>query len=1104
MAESNRDRVGKVLDLLRDGLALYVMERLQGKYGNGWIEKARQTANSRASLRATLRTALKNDDSFLERADITLLVSLLLDFYNEVFEPQLGQSGRTLIHEIREIRNQASHQQPFRVEDAHRAADSATRLLEMLSAPEAKETQKLRRVLGREMHKLTVEQDLRQQARLIPEPPSMSGLSSWRDVVEPHPDVAAGDYVEAEFMADLSQVHSGDATPEYQDPTEFFQRTYLTESLALLLRQAIQRLHGMGGQPVTQLQTVFGGGKTHSMLALYHVTGGGFTPAEVPDGDRLVDGLGIDTFPTAKRAVFVGTARAPGQPHEVEGAVLRTIWGELAYQIGGVEAYARIAESDMRGTSPGSDEFQKILDDFGPALILIDEYVAFARQLVGKNDLPAGTWEANLSFMQSLEEAVRKSEDSFLVVSLPSSEVEVGGAVGKEVLEQVTDVIGRGDRPWEPATALEGFEIVRRRLFSTEIDHAKRDLTLQAFYQAYLKNPNDFPKDATTAEYRERMESAFPVHPEFFDRLYEDWSTLEKFQRTRGVLRLMAKVIYALWAREDSRPLIMPGSLPLDSAEVRSELMSYLPPGWDAVVDTDVDGAQSRPFQIDKNYPSLGKYGATRRVSRTIFLSTAPSVVAQQARGIEENRIRLGSVLASEPTAPVGDALGRLGEQRTYLYNEGSRWWYDTRPTIDRLVRDLAQGIKTEEVSAEVEKRLEGLRRARGAFAQVHSVAHGPADVPDEREVRLVVLPMSAFHRRGDTKSPGIELGTKILDQRAGGNRTYRNALVFLVPNKTAVEDLQSTIRAHVAWKSVANDTGLNLDDVQRSEIQANIKRTDRGVEARIRETYSLVLVPQIVEPETGQLSWSSSKIPAGDEGIAVRASRKLANDDQLIERWSPVSLQLELDRRKLWREEESLGVQRLWDDLATYPYLPRIQNRSVLEETLAAGVASPDYWGYADAIDDDGRYLGLKFKDLVVRVVVDEHSVIVTPEAAQRQQQEDQDKAEGQPIGPTDDGGSAGGTDVTVPDGYTETAESPRPKRYQGSVTLDPMRIGTQAAEIANEIIAHLAARADSQVEVRLEIQATFDEGVPEDVERTVSENSRTLKFEGFGFEED
>ena len=249
--------------------------------------------------------------------------------------------------------------------------------------------------------------------------------------------------------------------------------------------------------------------------------------------------------------------------------------------------------------------------------------------------------------------------------------------------------------------------------------------------------------------------------------------------------------------------------------------------------------------------PALGRYGSTRRVSRTVFLATAPSAVEQQSRGIGENRIRLGSVLPSEPTAPVGDALSRLAEDRTYLYNEGARWWYDTHPTIDRIVREKAQELAPEEVAAELERRLESLRRERGSFAQVHSVAHGPADVPDERDTRLVVLPLNATHRRRDSDSPGIELATRILDQRAGGSRTYRNALVFLAPDGTSVADLNSAIRLHLAWKSLENDPGLNLDDVQHREIETDIRRTDSSAEARILETYSLILVPQ-TDAKTG------------------------------------------------------------------------------------------------------------------------------------------------------------------------------------------------------------------------------------------------------------
>src|SRR5208337_2883233 len=346
---------------------------------------------------------------------------LMWETWNDVFGRTLGRADRSLVQELRDWRNKWAHQEPFSSDDADRALDSMNRLLTSVSAPQADEIVKMKMELRRLVFDEQVRGEKRKAGGSLIEPAAAGNLKPWREVVTPHADVASGRYQQAEFAADLWQVHLGEGSDEYRKPAEFFRRTFLTESLKRLLVGGVQRLSGKGGDPVVQLQTNFGGGKTHSMLALYHLFGGA-APGDLAGVDEVLAEAGVKSLPTTKRVVLVGNKISPGNPvTKRDGTVVRTLWGELAYQLGGPKAFARIAKDDEKATSPG-DVLRELFVEYGPCLILVDEWVAYARQLHDQSDLPAGGFETQFSFAQALTESAKLAKNCLLVVSLPASD----------------------------------------------------------------------------------------------------------------------------------------------------------------------------------------------------------------------------------------------------------------------------------------------------------------------------------------------------------------------------------------------------------------------------------------------------------------------------------------------------------------------------------------------------------------------------------------------------------------------------------------------------------------------------------------------------------
>ncbi len=599
MAITNHERVGKSLELLKAGLGPFVEREIKGAVA--------ANALSMAKVKGFV-----DDPNLANKGigdwDAAALLKLMWETWNEVFRKTLGHAERSLVSEVRDWRNKWAHQEPISGDDAYRALDSAGRLLASVSAPQADEVDKLKQELLRVRFDEQARSEKRKSAGTAIESGVTGALKPWREVVMPHEDVASGRYQQAEFAADLWQVHLGEGTAEYRDPVEFFRRTYLTESLSGMLVGALRRLTAGGGDPVIQLQTNFGGGKTHSMLALYHLFSG-IAPTELAGIEALMASAGADKVPSARRVVLVGNKISPGNPSvKPDGTLVRTLWGELAWQLGGPKAFARVQADDEKATSPG-DVLRELFNEYGPCLILIDEWVAYARQLHDQSDLPAGGFETQFSFAQVLTESAKLAKNCLLVISLPASDtsgkshaddVEVGGTRGREALDRLRNVVGRVESSWRPASAEEGFEIVRRRLFQPLADPAQfkdRDLVARAFAEFYRSQQAEFPTECREAEYEQRIKAAYPIHPEVFDRLYTDWSTLVKFQRTRGVLRLMAAVIHSLWEKGDRNPLILPANVSIDDPRVQSELTRYLSDNWVPVIEKDVDGPNSLPLK---------------------------------------------------------------------------------------------------------------------------------------------------------------------------------------------------------------------------------------------------------------------------------------------------------------------------------------------------------------------------------------------------------------------------------------------------------------------------------------------------------------------------
>jgi hypothetical protein len=417
---------------------------------------------------------------------------------------------------------------------------------------------------------------------------------------------------------------------------------------------------------------------------------------------------------------------------------------------------------------------------------------------------------------------------------------------------------------------------------------------------------------------------------------------------------------------------------------------------------------------------------------------------------------------------------------------------------VTSTAKDRSAQFSEDEVTDEISRRLRSIRE-RADFAGIHAAPSSPADVPDEPSARLVVLGPEQPHSGKTAESAARDMALRLLDERGSGPRQYRNALVFLAADHGRLADVRDAVRHWLAWRSIDEDREtLNLDAAQAKQAQTKRAEFDQVVDARLLEAWQWMIVPSLpADDPTGEIRWEAVRI-AGSDPLAERAARKLKAEEGLVTSYSGVRLRLDLDRF-LWAGRDDVGVRELADSYAKYLYLPRLRDQGVLVDAIANGVSAltwrEDTFAYAQAFDADAR----RYRGLVAGghadVVVDATAVVVRSDVAAAQLD-----AEIPDVATTGDG--TAGTDGTpLPATGKPGAADAEMTRFYGRIDLDPVRFLRQMSTISDELVAHFG-NVGAKLRLTLELEAESADGFADDVQRTVTENAATLKFESHEFE--
>jgi hypothetical protein len=672
----------------------------------------------------------------------------------------------------------------------------------------------------------------------------------WFSVVRPHLDIRQGQLDESVFAANLAEVALGNGREIYLNPAVFFSKTYFTLGLKTIARRVMKGLNGQedAENRVISLQTGFGGGKTHTLISLYHLARLGRQLAQSAVTKPLLDYTGDPTFESARLAVFTNTTNdAASGRIMADGTHLHTMWGELAYQLGGKEAYELVRKNDESLIAPAG-VFRKVLEQFNPALILVDELTDYcvkaSARVVGASTLADQT----ISFMQELSEAVAGTNHCVLVATLPVSVTEVAQSEkASQILTSLTARLSRVGADTKPVADEEIYEVIRRRLFDDIGDPMAIETTVEAYITFYQSLKSALPTYATQTVFREKLLKSYPFHPELIDLFRVRWASHHDFQRTRGVLRLLASIVSDLWQRQQNLTnslLIHPSDVNFTNLDALSgQLKKLYGNGYDAVISADVSGTSSNAFNIDQEKADYGRWQLTQGVAATILLGSFGSDGTNKGQSVAELKLSTLKPNSFNHNS-INGALDELESRAHYLYynssgSNGKRYWFHTKPNINILINQGKNDISVSDTETEILKRInERVRHVEGFTVLVNP----SDDVPEQQKPTIIIL--SPKYTANPTKVNGLTKPfiEKIATKRGNSDRIYRNTLLFLVCSEISVDKLNACVKEYLACHKINLEYGGQLEKDQREDIKRRIEEASRQVDIAVVTAYSIVL----------------------------------------------------------------------------------------------------------------------------------------------------------------------------------------------------------------------------------------------------------------------
>jgi len=696
-----------------------------------------------------------------------------------------------------------------------------------------------------------------------------------------------------------------------------------------LLREMMERMAGKTkSEPVIQLQTPFGGGKTHTLLAMYHLIKSPKQAAKLDSVKSLLNGAGLKEVPSASVAAIVGTALSVN--HD------KTPWGEMAWQLGGEKLYILVEKDDEVKTAPGTKRLGQILEETGPCVILIDEILSYLINAsgvkVGEETLRGTT----LTFLQQLTEAVANCPHAVLVTTLTSQITESMSERAELTYASLEKVMGRVETVKTPVEGQEIYEVIRRRLFEDLGDENHRQATVEAYWKMYRNLGDDVPSVCREPSYRDRMLKAYPFHPELISALYERWGSIPEFERTRGVLRLLAFVISQLYQSKDNDVLIQSCNVDLGSVEVRPELVKFVGNQFHGVIDTDIAGKDAKAPEIDRQLGSeYAKESVSEKLAKAIFMY---SFGGGQQRGATLPQLRVAVLNPELPPPFISDAAERLTKRLWHLYYDSGLYYFDAQANLNRILVDREEMVRSEpeKVGSFARSFLNDMIGDQAL--RVFRYPKEDRDVADIPQLSLAVLDLDMVVGEDEIPDTTKKFIENIVKKHGKGFRKYANSLIFLAPDKNRSTDVLDAARRLLALRNIDEDqtTKRRFTDEQKKDLSNRLKEAEARLPGSISAAYRYAIVPT-ANKALRSFDMGISTLSA-TELLSNKVIEILKNNDQLLDKLDPSLIMG--PRWKLWPEDKDLiHVPTLANYFSTLTHLPALTSLQVLQDALTKGV---------------------------------------------------------------------------------------------------------------------------------------------------------------------
>lgn len=914
----------------------------------------------------------------------------------------------------------------------------------------------------------------------------MTGLRPWLEVARPHADISDGSFNEALFAADLGLVARGQGPADYVDPVLFANKTYLTEPLRTALAQIGSRLAGDTASPaVYRMQTEFGGGKTHTLLAAYHLFRHPDQVAETPLGKAVADDLETGALPRAQVAVLAGDALSVAPEEMADGPIVHTFLGHLAWQLGGAAMYARISDQDEARLGTSTPEIAQMLSEAAPCLILMDETLEYLNKALSVTAGDGNLAGTTLTVIKELCTAAANVPGAAIVATLTSSRLEDYSTVaGEEMYERLAKVVGRTENIVTPVEGDDIFPILHTRLFESIGELADRQAVADAYGAYYEQMGDAVPPSYRDPAYRDRIAGSYPFHPELIDILTNRWGSLSGFQRTRGALRTLAHTVKALAKRSHAGTLICSGDVPLDDAGVRAEVLRFAGESYKSALNADIIRSDSKAAAEDQRHGGdAARHHVAVGLATTAFLNSFGS---DRVLGASTAQMLIGVGRPGVSRGLLDDLRHALEASLWYMRHEGGRYRFTTEPNLNKVIVEQEGAITHSRALQLLREAITTAAPAQPPFRVITNVAQS-MDIPDEPRLTLGILDPELALDTG-----GHATAEEILTQRGSSARTNKNALVVIAARSTGISRARRAARALAAMQDINDDQPRlkRFNQEQKQQLADRLAEAEARLPQEVTMAYRHLVAlrpngnggPQATAVDLGPAS--------GIDPITARVRGHLTGIDRLLDKTLAPAALLTDRFSVIGPDNEAVELDQLLSYFYRLPRLPQLASADVLRDCLVTGVTSGLFglvsgstWHAPDAVRRfqtpvDPTEVQFQPGTWLVRAAT------ITKLIQDHTPGEDDGTTTEEPSGPTGSGSAQ------------PTQDPPSGDPTQVVVTAAQIP-GGKVRDVIKVAVTPLVATG-ATVTVTLEVTATHPEGIQRDtLDLTVQEGLRQLNID-------